>query len=433
MNIILYIKIQEDSYLLIHVVNRGEVLWKIAELYDTNINEIIEINGLTNPNLLLEGQSLLIPSLGIFYTVKYGDTLWGIANRFSIPFTELISTNRIINPDLIYPGITLIIPQVRKPPIEVNGISYVFGETDVPLLSNLMSYLTYLTPFTYIARENGSLLSINDQQAIQLSIFNNVLPIMSVVNYSYYESGTDVAHTIFNNMDVMNKLIDNIINIMKEKGYRGVKFDFDNILPEDIEAYNNFLHVAASRLHTEGFYISTSLMPKFSDLDYGAYDYEAHGRIVDFILLKAYNWGASEGQPRPIIPVNDLRRALDYAASLISRDKIFIGLPLYAKDWVIPYISGQEAEIISVKTAMNRAQRHKVQIQYDEISQSPFYYYRDETGRSHEVWFEDPRSLKAKFDIVKEYGIRGITYWNLVHEFIQNWHLLEDSFIIIKD
>jgi spore germination protein len=257
---------------------------------------------------------------------------------------------------------------------------------------------------------------------------------MSVVNYTYYEAGTDVAHAIFNNTDVMNELIDNIISTMYQKGYKGVKFDFDNVLSEDREAYNNFLQLAGSRLDTEGFYISTSLTPKFSDLDFMAYDYESHGRIVDFILLKTYNWGAkNDGIPGPITPINDLRRVLDYAASLIPRDKIFIGLPLYAKDWFIPHIRGQEAETKSIQTAMDIAQRNNAQIQYDEISQSPFYYYRDQSGRMHEVWFEDPKSLQAKFDLVKEYGIRGITYWNLVYEFIQNWHLLEDNFIIVKD
>ena len=139
---------------------------------------------------------------GILYTVKSGDSLRDIADRFSIPFRELISTNKIINPELIYPGVTLIIPQVRKPPIEVNGISYVFGNTDVPVLSNSMKYLTYLTPFSYIAREDGSLFWINDQQAIQLAILNNVIPIMSVVNYSYYDTGTNAAHIILNDMTV---------------------------------------------------------------------------------------------------------------------------------------------------------------------------------------------------------------------------------------
>lgn len=423
--------------MLIHVVNKGEVLWQIANYYEADINDIIEINRLTNPNILLEGQSLLIPTLGILYTVKYGDTLWRIANRYGVKLRELLATNRIINPNLVYPGVTLTIPQEPRPPIEINGISYVFGETDIPLLRDTMDYLTYLTPFAYIAREDGRLFQINDQQAIQLAISNNVIPIMSVINYSYNDLGTDVAHVIFNNMDIMNELIDNIIYTMREKGYRGIKFDFENILPEDREAYNNFLQVARSRLNSEGFFLSSALMPKINDeqrgLAYEAHDYEAHGRLVDYIVLMTYKWGLIEGSPGPITPINDIRRVLDYAVSVILRDKIFLGLHLYAKDWVIPYIDGQQAQIISIQEAMSRAQRNRVQIQYDDITQSPFYFYRDAQGRMHEVWFEDVRSFKAKFDVVKEYKIRGISFWNLGYEFIQNWHLLEDNFVIVKD
>ncbi|MGD9567268.1 MAG: LysM peptidoglycan-binding domain-containing protein [Sedimentibacter sp.] len=423
--------------MLIHVVNSGEVLWEIADNYEANINDIIEINGLINPNLLLVGQSLLIPTPSILYTVKYGDTLWRIANRFGVPLAKLLSINRIVNPNLIYPGVTLTIPQERRPPIEVDGITYVFGEIDIQILRNTMEYLTYLTPFSYIVREDGRLSSINDEQAIQLAISNNTVPIMLIVNYSFNNAGTDIVHVVLNNLEVIDELLDNIISTMEEKGYRGIKFDFENILPEDREAYNNFLQVAKSRLNSEGFFVSTSLMPKYSDeqegLIYEAYDYEAHGRIVDYVVLMAYKWGILDNSSGPVTPLNNIIRVLDYAVSKIPRDKIFIGLQLYAKDWVIPYINGQPAKIISVQEAMNRAQRYKVRIQYDENSQSPFYFYTDQQNRMHEVWFEDARSMKAKFDVVKKYGIRGISYWNLGYEFRQNWHLLEDNFVIVKD
>jgi len=140
-----------------------------------------------------------------------------------------------------------------------------------------------------------------------------------------------------------------------------------------------------------------------------------------------------EGPPRAISNLNDIRRAVDYALTQIPKDKIFIGLPLYAKDWVIPYTDGNLADLISIQEAMNIAQRNKVQIQYDEISQSPFYFYRDQQGRMHEVWFEDARSLKAKFNLIKEYGIRGISYWTLGYTFPQNWYMLKDNFVIVKD
>jgi len=48
------------------------------------------------------------------------------------------------------------------------------------------------------------------------------------------------------------------------------------------------------------------------------------------------------------------------------------------------------------------------------------------------VWFEDARSAQAKFDLAKEYNLRGISYWTLGYPFPQNWALLEDNFTTIK-
>ena len=48
----------------------------------------------------------------------------------------------------------------------------------------------------------------------------------------------------------------------------------------------------------------------------------------------------------------------------------------------------------------------------------------------HEVWFEDVRSLKRKFDLIKEFGLRGPGYWQIMRFFRANWLLLQDNFYI---
>ncbi len=45
----------------VHVVEAGETLWDIAQLYDCSINTIVEINGLRDPNLIRSGQALQVP------------------------------------------------------------------------------------------------------------------------------------------------------------------------------------------------------------------------------------------------------------------------------------------------------------------------------------------------------------------------------------
>lgn len=67
-------------------------------------------------------------------------------------------------------------------------------------------------------------------------------------------------------------------------------------------------------------------------------------------------------------------------------------------------------------------------IYVDELAQSPYYRYT-EAGIEHEVWFEDVRSLQAKFNLVKEYGLRGVGYWQIMQLFRANWLLLSSMFL----
>ena len=73
---------------------------------------------------------------------------------------------------------------------------------------------------------------------------------------------------------------------------------------------------------------------------------------------------------------------------------------------------------------------NNAEIQFDEVAQSPYFYYV-RNGIQHVVWFEDVRSLQAKFNLMKEYGLRGASYWQLMQWFRANWLLFEDNFVIV--
>lgn len=420
----------------IHVVNRGDTLWSIANYYHTDINKIASVNGLQNQNRLLVGQSLVIPTEEVFYTVKTGDSLWKIADKFGVSIQDLLWTNRILTPDIIYPGIVLRIPLKPRPSIEVNGFNYWLGEGAVPIVDEVGDYMTYLSPFAYLIKEDGTLQTIDDAAAIRAARLNNIIPIMVIANFTNTLRGENLAHVILNSPSIIDNLLSNIINIMRQRGYKGLNIDFENVLPEDKSAYNNFLQRAVERLHREGFFVSTSLAPKMSKdqkgLYYEAHDYEAHGKLADFVVLMTYEWGYRSGPPQAISPLNEIKRVLNYAITTIPREKILMGFQIYARDWVIPHIKGQEAETMSMQDAIARAYKYGTVIRYDSVTESPFFHYTDEKGIAHEVWFEDARSAQAKFNTVKDYNLRGISYWALGYPFPQNWALLEDNFNIIK-
>ncbi|MFA5528650.1 MAG: LysM peptidoglycan-binding domain-containing protein, partial [Peptostreptococcales bacterium] len=378
---------------VIHVVRPGENLWRIAQQYGVSVQEIVQRNQITNPNYIYPGLQLIIPAMR--YRVQPGDTLWGIAQRFNVDLQDLLRVNGLTATTVIYPGNIIVIPRKDRPEIEVNGYIYNLGEAAVPIVREDAVHLTYLSPFAYLIKEDGELEPIDDVPAIRAAYGRDAVPMMAITNFTVTQLGQNLAHVILTDSALQETLLTNIINIMVEKDYMGLNIDFENVLPEDRENYNNFVQLAVDRLHPRGFFVSTALAPKVSadqpGLLYEAHDYEAHGRIADFVILMTYEWGYRRGAPQAISPLNQIRRVLDYAVTVIPREKIFFGFQIYARDWIIPHVQGQEARTISMQEAIRIGTNYGTVIQYDETTQSPFFRYRDEQGRMHEVWFEDAR------------------------------------------
>ena len=66
-----------------------------------------------------------------------------------------------------------------------------------------------------------------------------------------------------------------------------------------------------------------------------------------------------------------------------------------------------------------------------ESAKAPFFFYTDEKGREHVVWYEDARSFQAKTDLIKEYSLAGGGIWNLMRENPQGYVTL-NSLLNIK-
>lgn len=144
-----------------------------------------------------------------------------------------------------------------------------------------------------------------------------------------------------------------------------------------------------------------------------------------------YEWGYTYGPPLAVAPLPNVRAVLDYAVTAIPSGKIFLGVPNYGYDWPLPFVQGTTRALsISNRRAIELAVQYGVDIEYDETAQAPFFHYTDAGGVVHEVWFEDARSIDAKFRLIAEYGFRGAGVWNLMRPFSQTWLVLDSLYDI---
>ncbi|WP_053361234.1 glycoside hydrolase family 18 protein [Bacillus sp. FJAT-27251] len=424
----------------IHVIQRGETLTGIARTYGSTVEDIVEANAIPNPNNLVIGQTLVVPIIGSFYWVQPGDSLYSIARRFNLNYQELARINQIPVTQPLRVGQRLYIPPRPKYRAEVNAYVEPRGTTVAPALETAAReaapYLTYLAPFSYQALRDGSLKEplLNNFPAIAEA--NNNTLMMVITNQENDQFSDELGRIILNDMAVQNRFLDNIVATARRVGFRDIHFDFEFLRPADREAYNTFLRKARDRFRQHGWLISTALAPKTSATQQGAWyeahDYRAHGQIVDFVVIMTYEWGYSGGPAMAVSPIGPVRDVIEYALTEMPSNKIMMGQNLYGYDWTLPFVQGSVARAVSPQQAIEIAAANNVAIQYDARAQAPFFNYTDAEGRRHEVWFEDARSIQAKFDLIKELNLRGISYWKLGLSFPQNWLLISENFDVVK-
>jgi spore germination protein len=423
----------------IHVIQRGQSLYGIAQTYGSTVNDIVEANELPNPSDLVVGQALVIPIIGSFYWVKAGDTLWSVSRLFGISYQELARVNNISTNQALRVGYRLYIPPRRKVRGEFNGYVEPRGNTVAPALETAAKeagpFLTYLAPFSFQVLRNGSLKEplLNDFPAIARA--NNNVLMMVITNQENDQFNDELGRIILNDIPIQDRFLNNIVTTAKKYGFRDIHFDFEFLRPADKEAYNQFLRKAKARFNQEGWLLSTALAPKKSATQkgawYEAHDYKAHGEIVDFVVIMTYEWGYSGGPAMAVSPIGPVRDVLEYAITEMPANKILMGQNLYGYDWTLPFVQGTTAKAVSPQQAILLAANNNVPIQYDNEAQAPFFNYTVE-GKRHEVWFEDARSIQAKFDLIKELGLRGMSYWKLGLSFPQNWLLIRENFNVVK-
>ncbi|HWL25188.1 MAG TPA: glycoside hydrolase family 18 protein [Ureibacillus sp.] len=427
----------------IHVVQQGDSVWGISQAYGVNYQTILEANQLSANDRLVVGQALVIPIVGSFYWVRQGDTLYSIAQRFGTNPNTLAQVNGINVNQPLTVGMRLYIPPMQKRNAEVNIYIEPTGESvSDELLTQAREVgpnLTYLATFSYEARRDGSLDPTPTNGIPEVARATGASIMLVVTNLEDGQFSGELGRAILQSSAVQDVLLENIVDEARRiGGVTDIHFDFEFLPPDQRVPYNNFLRKAANYLHNEGFLISSALAPKTSREQagqwYEAHDYRAHGQIVDFVVLMTYEWGYSGGPPMAVSPIGPVEDVLRYALTEMPANKIMMGQNLYGYDWKLPFVEGGEyARAVSPQRAIEIAREHNAAIAYDYEAQAPNFNYVDSsTGAAHKVWFEDARSIQAKFNLMKRLGIRGISYWKLGFPFPQNWLLISENFNVVK-
>ena len=108
----------------VYFVQLDDTLSSIASRYETTVQALVQANNIENPDLIYPGQRLVIPSASPtpepttqeqVHIVQRGETLYRIAQRYGTTVQALVAANNLADPNLIHWRQKLIIPSASLP------------------------------------------------------------------------------------------------------------------------------------------------------------------------------------------------------------------------------------------------------------------------------------------------------------------------------
>lgn len=425
----------------IHVVQPGDTLQSIAEMYGVSEETLINDNELINPNELVPGQTIVIVFPTLTYIVQQGDSLESISSMHGVSVMQLLRNNpSLANRQYIYPGEILVISYNTTREIMTYGYTYPFITEDV--LRKTLPYLTFLSILNYRALDEGEVIAYyDDTEVIRIAKEYGTIPLIMITTVS--ERGIpdyEVAYKLLLNEEFQERQFSEILDIMKSKGYLGVNFVFNFMNTSNQFLYFDLIEKAVNRLGSEGYSVYVTINPNITNIN-GEISFERidFSRISDFadsITFLQFIWSLNYGPPAPVSSAANLNSFVDYAIDYVPPEKFIIGKPIIAYDWILPYTPRNQAALtLTINSAIRLAIDVGAVINFDEESQTPFFEYTQTPIGSpvnHIVWFIDARSFAALLSLINENNLNGAGVWNVMVYSPQLWLMINSQYNIIK-
>ncbi|WP_377565369.1 S-layer homology domain-containing protein [Paenibacillus chungangensis] len=304
-------------------------------------------------------------------------------------------------------------------------IGWQYGQTTEQYTKHILkSNVNTLSPRWYFLDETGTITDATDKELISWATNNNKAIWPMVGNRSHQET----THFILTNTAARNKMIDQLVEMVRTYDLDGLNIDFENVAPKDRQSYTTFITLLAERLHAQGAVLSIDVSPDLGTSWTEAFDYAALGKQADYIVMMGYDehYGALSGAgPNASLPY--VTNAIHTLLKVVPSDKVILGLPFYNRDWTLkPSGSVASSAFITLTEQNEMMEPYSLKPVWNHTLGQYIAGYKKQSVQ-HMIWFEEGRSLIAKYELVVNNGLAGSAYWYIGGESPDIWPSLRNA------
>ena len=245
---------------------------------------------------------------------------------------------------------------------------------------------------------------------------------------------------LLNNDKAVDKLISDLSALTNNLSdgnsttqFDGIVIDFEGLRDDGIDkqSFVKFLMKLNSQLDTNSKKLVVAINParEAGQPYYNGYDFSAIGQLADFVILMAHDYetkhlksneiGLFKGET-PLAPINNVYYAIKYALNGgvgVPKNKLILQISFSASQWqfkgnTVLNTEPYNPDYTKIINRMKDANTTVKAFNYSELYEAPYLTY-DLEGIKNIIWYEDERSVAAKVQLAKMFGLKGLSFWRL--------------------
>ncbi len=314
-------------------------------------------------------------------------------------------------------------------------MAYEVGNDSFNELVDSATALNVISPTWYkLVDKNGSIESFSDSSYVKKA-HDKGIEVWALVNdFEYDENGKYYVTNVLSHTTSRRKLIENLIDDVKDNDIDGINVDFECIGIEIADDYVEFICELSAWCRREGIVLSVDMYVPSNINQY--YNRKTVLEVADYLIIMGYDehW-AGAPQAGSVASLPYVEKGIQETISEGDSKRVINALPFFTRIWtetpiefaedgsqiVEDSIKGSyalDSKAVGYGTAEEELEARGInKFWVEDLSQ---YYAEYEDGHSlKRVWLEEEKSVQAKIDVMSKYDLGGVACWRLGLE--ENW------------
>ncbi|HEX5828687.1 MAG TPA: glycosyl hydrolase family 18 protein, partial [Candidatus Limnocylindrales bacterium] len=265
---------------------------------------------------------------------------------------------------------------------------------------------------------------------------NRTRVVLTVSAFAWTSSQAAVQRALLGSPSARLNLVRQVVAAVRDRGADGVNLDFEPL----VRGYGDEFVKLLRLFRTEFNKVRSGYSIVYDTTAYiGNYPLEASVRrgAADAIFVMGYDYrihnASRSGSIAPLSgPGYDLADTVRAYTARVPASRIILGIPWYGRAWSTASDAPRSRTLTGLKHGYSRAVNYESVVEYvrrygrrwDPVEQSPYVAFRRRNCTDaygcvtswRQIWYEDAASLKRRYALVNDYGLRGTGMWALGYE-----------------